>query len=128
VVVGMVAITLLTIRRRRRFEGLSVVERVYEDLVDWVQRLLRIEPLAHQTPNEYAGVVAQQVPRGRQAVERIAGLYVEERFSGKDSSGADAQVAWRQVWPTLWHRWIERRLEILQRFRRRFSPPVEPPQ
>ncbi len=128
IVLGMPAIVLLTVRRRRQIEGLSVAARVYEDLVNWVKRLLRIEPLSHQTPNEYAGVVAQQVPRSRQAVERIAGLYVEERFGGRDVSGEEAEDAWRQTWPTLWQRWIQRRLEVVQRFRWRFVPPREPTQ
>jgi transglutaminase-like putative cysteine protease len=128
IVLGIVAIVLLTIRRRRQVEGLSVSARVYEDLVNWVRRLLSIEPLAHQTPNEYAGVVAQQVPRSSQAVERIAGLYVEERFGGKDVSGEEAEDAWRQAWPTLWQRWIQRRLEVVQRFWWRLVPPREPAQ
>jgi transglutaminase-like putative cysteine protease len=128
IVLGAVAIALYTIRRRRQIEGLSVAARVYEDLVNWVRRLLRIEPMAHQTPNEFAGIVVQQVPRSRQAVERIAGLYVEERFGGKDVSGDEAEDAWRQTWPTLWQRWIQRRLEVVQRFRWRFVPPKEPAQ
>jgi transglutaminase-like putative cysteine protease len=128
IVLGTIAIVLFTVRRRRQIEGLSVAARVYEDLVSWVKHLLRIEPLSHQTPNEYAGVVAQHVPRSRQAVERIAGLYVEERFGGRDVSGEEAEDAWRQTWPTLWQRWIQRRLEVVQRFWWRFVPPTEPTQ
>ncbi|MEJ2734718.1 MAG: transglutaminase domain-containing protein [Anaerolineae bacterium] len=128
IIPGTVTIVLLTVRRRREIEGLSVAARVYEDLVNWVKHLLRIEPLSHQTPNEYAGIVAQQVPRGRQAVERIAGLYVEERFGGRDVSGEEAEDAWRQTWPTLWQRWIQRRLDVVLRFWWRFVPPREPTQ
>jgi transglutaminase-like putative cysteine protease len=87
---GLAGGVLLTIRRRRDIEGLTVAERVYEDLVSWARHLLRIEPLAHQTPHEYANIVAQQVPRGREAVEQIAGLYVEERFGAKEVPGAHA--------------------------------------
>jgi transglutaminase-like putative cysteine protease len=125
IVLGAVAVVLLTTRRRRQIEGLSVAARVYEDLVNWVRHLLRIEPLAHQTPNEYAGVVAQQVPRSRPSVERIAGLYVEERFGGRDVSSEEAEDAWRQTWPTLWQRWIQRRLGVVQRFWWRLVPPKE---
>jgi transglutaminase-like putative cysteine protease len=124
-ILGMVASLTLVVRRRRRVEGLSAIERVYEDLVNWVRRLLRIEPLAHQTPLEYAGIVSQQVPRGRQAVEQIAGLYVEERFSGKGIPDAPAEAAWREAWPALWRRWLGRRLDRLQHFLRRFTPPGE---
>jgi hypothetical protein len=126
IVLGTVTIVLLIVRRRRQIEGLSVAARVYEDLANWVKHLLRIEPLSHQTPNEFAGVVAQQVPRSRHAVERIAGLYVEERFGGRDVSGEEAEDAWRQTWPTLWQRWIQRRLAVVQRFWWRLVPPREP--
>jgi hypothetical protein len=102
-----VVIALLTARRRRHIEGLSVAERVYHDLVDWVRRLLHIGPLSHQTPYEYAGVVGQAMPSGREAVTRIAGLYVEERFGGKIVSDRDVEVAWQEVRPALWRRWLQ---------------------
>jgi transglutaminase-like putative cysteine protease len=126
-VLGAAVFGILAVRRRRRIEGLSVAERVYEDLVNWVRRLLRIEPLVHQTPLEYAGVVSQHVPRGRPAVERIAGLYVEERFSGRTISGTDAEAAWSRAWPALCRRWLERRFERVQRLWWRFVPPREAP-
>jgi transglutaminase-like putative cysteine protease len=127
-VLGAVAVSLLAVRRRRHIEGLSAAERVYQDLVNWVRRLLRIEPLAHQTPLEFAGVVSQHVPKGQPAVERIAGLYVEERFSGRAVSGADAEAAWSLAWPALCRRWLERRLERVRRLWWRLVPPSEAPQ
>jgi hypothetical protein len=102
-----VVIALLMARRRRQIEGLSVAERVYFDLVGWVRRLLRIGPLSHQTPYEYAGVVGQAMPTGREAVTRIAGLYVEERFGGKIVSDQEAEVAWQEARPALWKRWLQ---------------------
>jgi hypothetical protein len=126
VALGAVSVVVLAVYRRRQVAGLSVTERVYEDLVNWVRRLLRIEPLAHQTPNEYAGAVARHAPRSREAVERIAGLYVEERFSGRQVSGSKAEVAWRHAWPALWRRWLERRVERLLRFWWKFVPPKNP--
>lgn len=116
---SLLAFVLFTIRRRRRLEGLSVVERVYYDLVNWVHRLLRIEPLIHQTPNEYAGIVVQNVPQGRQAVERITSLYVQERFGAKPVPGTYAEVAWKQARPLLWRRWLEQRAGGIWRFWRR---------
>jgi transglutaminase-like putative cysteine protease len=123
VLVGVVTVTVFGVQRQRRLEGLSVAERVYEDLVDWVRRLLRIEPLSHQTPNEYAGVVGGHIPRGRQAIEQIAGLYVEERFSDRSVSAGSAEEAWQQAWPAIWRSWFERRLEGVKRFWWRFVPP-----
>jgi hypothetical protein len=125
VVLAIVLTVVLAAGRRRRIAGLSVPERVYEDLVNWVRRLLRIEPLAHQTPNEYAGAVARYAPKVREAVQKIAGLYVEERFSGRQVSGSNAEVAWRQAWPVLWRRWFERRVERLLRIWWKFVPPKD---
>jgi len=120
---------VLSIFRRRQIAGLSVAERVYEDLVMWVRRLLRIEPLAHQTPNEFAGVVAQQVPRGQSAVEQIASLYVQERFSSNPISGGDAESAWRVARPAIWRRWLALRFDVVRRFWRVLVPakPSPPP-
>jgi transglutaminase-like putative cysteine protease len=124
----LLALLLLSIRRRRRIEGLSAVERVYDDLVNWARRLLRIEPLTHQTPHEYAGVVARDVPKGRQAVERIADLYTQERFGAKEVSSAPVEVAWNQVRPALWHRWLERKTERVWRLGRWPGSPGTPPE
>ncbi len=113
---------VLAILRRRQIAGLSIIERVYEDLTRWVRHLLRIEPQPHQTPHEFAGVVAEWVPRGQQAVEQIADLYVQERFSGSPASGKDAESAWSAARPAIWHRWLALRLDILRRFWRLLVP------
>ena len=70
-------------RRRSSSQYLSPAEQVYDDLVFWVRRLLRITPMPHQTPHEYAGVVVQNMPNGHEPVERIVSYYVEERFGGR---------------------------------------------
>jgi hypothetical protein len=120
---GLVATVLLAMRRSRRIRDMTVAERVYEDLVNWVRRLLGLSPLAHQTPHEYAGIVSESVPRGRQAVEWIADLYVEERFGAKTVASEDAEAAWRQAWSSLWRRWIGRRLDRIRGFWWRLVPP-----
>ncbi|MBN1659950.1 MAG: DUF4129 domain-containing protein [Anaerolineae bacterium] len=108
---GGLVYAVLRFRRVREIEGLTAAERVYLDLVNWVRWLLRIEPLEHQTPHEYAGLVAVNVPAGRPAMERIADYYVQERFGGKAVSDGDPDQAWEQVWPTLWRRCVEWRTE-----------------
>jgi hypothetical protein len=125
---GLAVMSLLIFRRRQRIEGLSVPERVYADLVNWVKRLLGIKPLAHQTPHEYASEVAWTVPGGRESIERIADLYVQERFGGKAVEGDKAEEAWRSAQPLLWRRWLGRLGERVGKIRYKVlrEPPPEP--
>jgi hypothetical protein len=122
---GLVAIlaVVLAVLRRRQIAGLSIAERVYEDLTRWVRRLLGIEPLSHQTPNEFAGVVAHHVPRSESAVQQIASLYVRERFSGSPVPGEDAESAWGVARPAIWQTWLALRFGILRRFWHTLVPP-----
>jgi transglutaminase-like putative cysteine protease len=112
----LVLAALFRARRLRQVDGLSVAERVYEDLVEWVRRLLRIELLAHQTPHEYARAVGQIVPRGRRAVEQVADYYVQERFGDKKIPDLQVEAAWNQSWRALLRGWIEQRLDYVRRF------------
>jgi transglutaminase-like putative cysteine protease len=112
-------------RRRRRNQHLSPAEQVYDDLVFWVRQLLRITPLAHQTPHEYAGVVVQNMPDGQGPVERIVSSYVEERFGARQVTAEDAAPVWRQAWLALWTRWVEKRFDFFRRIWWRFFPPKE---
>ena len=125
---GMIAAALLIFRRRQRIEGLSVPERVYADLVNWARRLLGIQPLAHQTPHEYASTVVGDVPGGRTVIERIADLYVEERFGGKTVEDEEAEEAWRSAQPLLWRRWLGRQGERVGGLRNKLfrNPPPDP--
>jgi transglutaminase-like putative cysteine protease len=124
VVLGMVA--LLTIRRHRRIEGLSVAERVYVDLVNWVRRLLKISPLAHQTPNEFGASIVKVLPAGRQPVEHIVDTYVGYRFGGRAVDGDEVEDAWRDTQKALWRRWLRRQGERLSALPRRLLPMAPP--
>jgi transglutaminase-like putative cysteine protease len=115
----LVFAALLMVRRQRRIEGLSIAERVYLDLAYWSRRLLAMDPLAHQTPLEYAGEVARVVPSRREAIEQIADIYVQERFGAKSISGEAAEAAWDLVMPELWRRWLQSQAERLQSLRSR---------
>jgi hypothetical protein len=121
--VGLIAVLAFRIYRERQLAGLSSAERAYFQLVSWVHRLLGLQPMAHQTPHEYAGVVAETVPQGRLAVEEIAGYYVQERFGGREISAEQADGAWAQAWSALWRRWIARRTERLRRIWWKLVPP-----
>jgi hypothetical protein len=122
---GLAGMALMWVRRQRHIAGLSVAERVYEDLVEWVRRLLRIDLLAHQTPHEYAQAVARTVPQGRWAMEQIADYYVQERFGGKEIPASQAEGAWSESWRALWHRWAERKTDVARRIWWRLVPPKE---
>jgi transglutaminase-like putative cysteine protease len=124
-VVGTTATGFFSFRHRRRIEGLSAAERVYGDLVDWSRRLLRLQPLEHQTPYEFGRSVALSVPRGDQAIEQITGLFVEERFGNKVVPDAVAESAWERARVALWQRWVGRRLDRVRLTWARFFPPGE---
>jgi transglutaminase-like putative cysteine protease len=100
--------------RERKLKGLNLVERVYERLCSFARRL-GIEFQRHQTPYEYAAALSTAIPEGRGPVQRIADLYVRERFSGKEVSGQEAGEAWQSLRPILWRSWLRRKLERLQR-------------
>jgi transglutaminase-like putative cysteine protease len=123
---GLVLVALFRERRRRQIEGLTVAERVYMDLGDWVRRLLRIDQLAHQTPHEYVGFVERHVPCSRGAMQQIADSYVAERFGGKQAPPEPVELAWTEAWRALWRRWIERRLDAVRRVWWKFVPPKMP--
>lgn len=123
---GLGLTALLMYRRHRRIEGLSIAERVYEDLVDWVRRLLSISPLAHQTPNEYGDAVGRFLPAGRRSVKRIVDTYVGYRFGGQAADDGQLDDAWRETKKALWRRWLQRRGEVLASLSRRLVPFASP--
>ena len=101
--------------RERKLRGLNLVERVYERLCNFARRL-GIKFQRHQTPYEYAAALSTAVPEGRGPVQRIADLYVRERFGGgREGSGQEAGEAWQSLRPILWRSWLRRKLERLQR-------------
>jgi len=100
--------------RERKLRELNLVERVYERLCRFARRL-GIKLQQHQTPYEYAAALITAVPEGQDPVQRIADLYVRERFSGREVSGQEAGEAWQSLRPILWRSWLQRKLERLQR-------------
>jgi transglutaminase-like putative cysteine protease len=121
---GMLLAALLVYRRRRRIEGLNVAERVYQDMVSWVGRLLRTFPLAHQTPHEYGASVVSVLPAGRQPVGRIVDTYVGYRFGGRIANGKQVEGAWRDTQKALWRRWLEQKAKAILVLPRRRVPPA----
>ena len=108
---GLAALWML---RDRKQKGLKLVERVYERLCGFARRL-GIQFQQHQTPHEYAAALITAVPEGQDPVQRITDLYVRERFSGREVNGQEAGEAWQSLRPILWRRWLQQKLEKLQR-------------
>jgi len=121
---SLLAAALLMVRRHRRVDGLSVAERVYQDLIDWVSRLLKISPRTHQTPHEYGSAVVTLLPSGQRPVQRIVDTYVGYRFGGRPVDGEQVEGAWRDTQKALWRSWLERRItRFLALPRRLFATP-----
>jgi len=104
--------------RERKWRGLNLVERIYEQLCRFA-RWLGLEYQGHQTPYEFTAGLITVLPEGRGPVQRITDLYVRTRFSGREVNGEEAERAWRGLRPILWRRWLERRLERFQQMARR---------
>jgi transglutaminase-like putative cysteine protease len=109
-----VGLTTFWALRERKLRGLNLVERVYERLCSFARRL-GIEFQRHQTPYEHAAALSTVIPEGQGPVQCITDLYVRERFSGREVSGQEAGEAWQSLRPVLWRRWLQRKLERLQR-------------
>jgi hypothetical protein len=92
--------------------GLSPAAKVYEQM----RRLgafLGVRHRAHQTPVEYGHSLVSMVAQGREQVLRLAGLYVKQRFSGKELTEAEElelQERWRQLRYALWRQALTARI------------------
>lgn len=89
--------------RSRRLEELSGAGKVYWRMCSYA-RFLGEGGEFHQTPFEYASVLAERVPPGTHQIERITALYVRERFAphAADSRGEqEAEEAWQKLRPLL---------------------------
>jgi transglutaminase-like putative cysteine protease len=124
--VGLLVVALFAYRRRRRIEGMLVIEWVYEDLVNWVRRFLGITPLDHQTPYEYGASVGSMLPTGQHSVRRIVDSYVGYRFGGRGSNDDEVELAWQDTQRAIWRRWLAGRGRALLRLPRRLVPLAPP--
>jgi len=116
VCVGAAGVGLWYLQWRRRVEDASRVGRIYRRMVNYA-RLLGVKGEIFQTPYEYAILVAQRVPETTPHVERIAELYVRDRFGrlavGK-SEESDAEEAWQAMQPMVWRGLLHRIPELVR--------------
>jgi transglutaminase-like putative cysteine protease len=101
---------------RRRRGGLSGAGRAYRGVCTY-GRLIGVRAEASQTPYEYARELAQSVPAATQPAERIAEVYVRDRFGPRGIDPAEeeeAQALWRKLRPVM-QRALMRRIFLLLR-------------
>ena len=98
-VIGVVLVGLIAwLRWWRKRLALNAVERAYERMVAYAS-WLGYPRQPHQTPYEYAAVLGQALPAGREQVRLITEFYVLERFAGRPGDGKLARLAWSEIWP-----------------------------
>ena len=103
-----------TVRKRRMIQ-ISQVQSIYNNMLQlagWAGASIRLS----QTPYEHASSLGQVVPAGEGPAQRIATLYVLERYGYKPlgvRERADATHAWHALRPLLGRavllRWVRRR-------------------
>lgn len=107
--------------------GLNLIDQVWEQLLRF-GRLLGISVRETNTPHEVARAVSQVVPEGQTDIERIADVYVLQRFSPRGVShteGAAVTQSWSRSQRLLWSRWMNHLVEqlkpqnLLERVRRK---------
>ncbi len=70
-------------------------------------RLLRMgrlaggKPSLYQTPHEYAGKLARLLPDKAEALESLAGFYLQERFSPEPPDEEAMANLWKEIFPSL---------------------------
>ncbi|MER2599972.1 MAG: transglutaminase domain-containing protein [Caldilineales bacterium] len=96
-----------------------LVATLYGHLVQWAHRL-RLPVAASQTPHEQAATLAGVVPEGSNAIQTIAQVYVEDRYSPRPMSEEQARrawAAWQGVLPLLQQAWFNLRVGPAARLR-----------
>jgi len=113
-IVGIIGVALVGgllawLRRWRGGLTLNAVERAYERMVAYASWLgCPWQP--HQTPYEYAAVLGQALPAGREQIRLITELYVLERFAGRPGDSEMARRAWSEIRPLFLRRILRRML------------------
>jgi transglutaminase-like putative cysteine protease len=107
--IGAAAVgSIAWLRRQRGMLGLSPVERIYERMVAYAP-WLGCPYSPHQTPYEYAAILSQTLPAGREQVHTITRMYVLEKFARRPGDSEIARRAWQEIHPLLL-RYVLRRM------------------
>ena len=89
---------------------LTPAQRAYYRLTRFSHALVGSGPNPQQTPYEYAGFLATEVPYAGDHIRSLVTLYVQDRFATtvSESDSAQALELWRKVLPSLLRRSVER--------------------
>lgn len=93
-------------------QSLGSVERAYEEMSRYAG-LLGFKRQAHQTPHEYAMVIAEAVPQAEEDIYRITDLYVRERFGSRgidQEEREEIRLVWTRLRGVLWRQLLRRRI------------------
>jgi transglutaminase-like putative cysteine protease len=89
-------------------------------------RWVRAKLAPWQTPYEQAQTLSTIMPGNKAAIERVANLYVHERYGRGEAEPLEAQVTWRSLRGPMWwvgfKRRLPRSLPSLRRIFRRNKP------
>jgi transglutaminase-like putative cysteine protease len=87
---------------------------------------LRVKLSPWQTPYEQAQTLSQIMPHNEATIERVANLYVRERYGRGEPEPLEAQLVWRSLRRPMWWTGFKRRLPrsrpSLRRIFRRTKP------
>jgi hypothetical protein len=73
-------------------------------------RWLRVRLTPSQTPYEQAQALSQIIPRHEPAIERVASLYVLERYGRTETDPIEARTTWRSLRRPIWWTGFKRRI------------------
>jgi hypothetical protein len=73
-------------------------------------RWLRVKLSPWQTPFEQAHALSQIMPHNEATIERVASLYVHERYGRGEPEPLEAQLTWRSLRGPMWWMGFKRRL------------------
>lgn len=98
---AIVALALLAwIGWRWLFAPPSDVPGAYRRLIR-LGRLASVPLRQHQTPHQWAGMLAAAVPEQGQDIRRIVNAYARHTYSGREPAGGDADAGVIEAWKTV---------------------------
>ena len=106
------AVWFLRRRQSALLRDSDLVARLFGMLEIWAHRLHVPWPASH-TALEHADEFGRRLPEGAPAVQRLAGLFVAQRYGRQPPTRealAETADDWKRIEPFFWRRWLRRAL------------------